>query len=159
MLLLANTHLFPPSHIATAFQVWHKNGLVFFSDLFVKGTFASFHTLQKNHNLPNNHFFRYLQVHSFAKKHFPFPSLPPKNAADIILDLDLDPTMKRRVSKIYKTALGISPPQWDSARMAWVDLDLSVTLSDETWQRSLKRIHTTFLCIIHGLIQFKIVQL
>lgn len=122
LLPLANNHLFPPSPIDTVFQVWHKNGLVFFSDLFVEGTFASFNTLQKDHNLPNNHFFRYLQVCSFAKNHFPFPSLKPKNAADIILDLDT--VMKRRVSKIYKTALGISPlsgtmPDWHGKR-TWV---------------------------------------
>lgn len=153
---LANNHLFPPSQIDTAFQVWHKNGLVFFGDLFVEGTFASFDKLRKDHNLPKNIFFRYWHVRSVAKKHFPFPSLPPKNAIDIILDLH--PTMKRRVSKIYKTALVISPPpQWDTARLAWEE-DLGVTLSDETWQCSLKRIHTTSLCIRHGLIQFKIVH-
>ena len=155
LLPLANNHLFPPSQIDAAFQVWHRNGLVFFGDLFVEATFASFNMLQKDHNLPNNHFFRYLQVRSFARKHFPFPSLSPKNATDIILDLD--PMLKKRVSKIYKTVLGISPPQWDKARLAWEE-DLGVALSDETWQCSLKRIHTTSLCLKHGLIQFKIVH-
>ncbi len=62
---------------------WYRNGLVFFGDLFVEGDFD---TLHEDHNIPKKHFFRHLQVHSFAQKHFPFPSLPPKNATDTTVD-------------------------------------------------------------------------
>lgn len=75
LLPLVRNHLFPPSQVDTPFDTWHCNGLVFFKDLFVDGTFASFDLLQKDNDIPKNHFFRYLQVRSFAKKHFPFPQL------------------------------------------------------------------------------------
>ena len=84
LLPIAKSHLLPPSQIDTAFQVWHKNGLVFLGDLFVKGTIASLHSYTYIHYKK----FTTFPTITFAKKHFPFPSLPPKNATDIILDLD-----------------------------------------------------------------------
>ena len=66
--ILTFNDLLPTSQIDTTF--WHRNGLVFFCDLFVDNTFVSFDTLKVDHNIPNSHFFRYLQTGSFAKKHF-----------------------------------------------------------------------------------------
>lgn len=134
LLPLVRNHLFPPSQADTAFETWHRNGLVFFKDLFVDGTFASFDLLQKNNNIPKSHFFRYLQVCSFVKKHFPFPHLPPKNVLSTILELD--PNGRRRVAKIYQTLQDIDPPSWESTRLAW-EKDLDITLSEEIWQKSL----------------------
>lgn len=71
--------------------------------------------------------------------------------------LDLDPSGKRRVSKIYQALQDIDPPSWESTRLAWEE-DLGIALSDEIWQNCLRRIHTTSLCIRHGLIQFKVVH-
>lgn len=55
LLPLVRNHLFPPSQTDTAFEIWHRHGLVFFNDLFVDGTFASFDILQKDNNIPRNH--------------------------------------------------------------------------------------------------------
>lgn len=41
-----------------------------FEDLFEKKSFISFEFIVKDHNIPKSHFFRYLQVHSFASRHF-----------------------------------------------------------------------------------------
>lgn len=36
--------------------------------------------------------------------------------------------------------------------------DLSMELSEETWQRAIKRVHTSSICVRHGLVQFKILN-
>ena len=41
--------------------------------------------------------------------------------------------------------------------MAW-DQDLNVELEEEIWERSLRRIHTTSLCLRHCVIQFKVLH-
>lgn len=115
----------------------------------------AFDLLQKDNNIPKSHFFRHLQVRSFAKKHFPFPQLPPKDVLSTILELD--PNGRRRVAKIYQMLQDIDPLSWESTRLAW-EKDLDITLPEAIWQKSLKRIHTTSLCIRHGLIQFKVVH-
>ena len=155
LLPLVRNHLFPPSQADTAFEMWHRNGLVFFRDLFADGTFASFDLLQKDSNIPKNNFFRYLQVRSFAKKPFLFPQLPPKDVLSTILELD--PSRRRRVAKIYQMLQDIDPPSRENTRLEW-EKDLDILLPEEIWQKSLKRIHTTSLCIRHGLIQFKAVH-
>lgn len=70
-------HFFLPGMNDPAFKMWSDKGLVFLSDLFDRGTFLSFETLSKDFNIPKAHFFRYLQVRSFAIKHFTtYPTLP-----------------------------------------------------------------------------------
>ena len=63
-------HLFLPSQIDSAFKSWHRNGLIFFSDLFIYNNFVSFDYVCNDNNIPRTHLFRYLQTRSFAKKHF-----------------------------------------------------------------------------------------
>lgn len=58
---------------------------MFIKDLFENGTLASFDLLQKDNN-PKSHFFRHLQVRSFAKKHFSFPE-----AISYICSVNVDP--------------------------------------------------------------------
>ena len=71
--ILANT-LFPPSLIDTTFQLWTREGVGLVRDFFREGNFMAFQQLRAKLNIPQSHFFRYLQVRSFIKKHFS-PSL------------------------------------------------------------------------------------
>uniref|UniRef100_A0A3P8RWR8 Reverse transcriptase domain-containing protein n=1 Tax=Amphiprion percula TaxID=161767 RepID=A0A3P8RWR8_AMPPE len=106
---LANNHLFPPSQIDSTFKMWHKKGLVFFKDLFVKGTFIPFKTIQKNYNIPKTHFFRFLQIRSFASKYCKPQMASSKNIDEI---LALNPYKKGTISKIYTIIQNISAFSW-----------------------------------------------
>ena len=150
---LVNNHLFPPSQNDAAFKLWHRFGLVYFDNLFIDDSFASFTMLQQDNNIPKTHFFRYLQVRSFAQKYFPFPSPPPKNAAHAILELG--PRRKKIISTIYIMIQNIKPPSFDNTKLKWEE-DLGTTILDETWTNCLRRIHATSLCMRHSLIQFKV---
>ena len=152
---LTDNHLFPSSRTDAAFKTWHSKGLVFFSDLFLDGTFASFEALQQDHELPKEHFFRYLQVRSFAREHFQFPTISVKSILDTMLGWY--PYTEGSISDIHMVIQEIRPPLLDKTKSAW-ERDLNIELDEETWERSLERIHTTSLCLRHCLIQFKILH-
>lgn len=59
-------HLFAPSLIDQVFAVCHRSGLIHFHDLLTDDDFASFKSLREDRNLPKSHYFRCLQVRSFA---------------------------------------------------------------------------------------------
>lgn len=84
-----------------------------------------------------------------------FPYLPPKNQVDTILEMD--PFGKRRISVIYKLIQSLRPITWEKIKENW-EKDIGVDLSDDEWRSCLNRIHTSSLCIRHGLIQFKILH-
>ena len=154
---VANNQFFPPSVMDNAFLHWQRNGLVFLFDFFSgDDTFLSFETAVTDHDIPRSHFFRFLQIRSFTQKMLPsYPYLPPKNQLDIILEFG--PNEKKRVSVMYDLLSNLKPVTWDKTKAAW-ERDLGVELSEEVWEDSLQRIHSSSLCIRHGLIQFKIVH-
>ena len=152
---LTHNDIFPAAQFDPAFRSWYDNGIVFYKDLFVGGTFISFETLRKDFTLPQVHFFRYLQAHSFAREHYPFPHLPDIDLLDRILGHD--PTLKGNISFIYNIILNFSMPSSEKTRCAW-EQDLGVQLLVQTSEGSLDLIHTSSLCLRHSLIQFKIIH-
>lgn len=149
-------HLFTPSQIDHSFAIWHRNGLVFFQDLFTEDGFVSFKYLCEDHNLPKSHYFRYLQARSFASKFLPgYPSLPSKDLLYLVLNVS-QPT-KRAISKIYALILESCPHTWDKPKAAW-EGEVGELMSEDIWKKAIQRIHTSSLCIRHGLIQFKVVH-
>lgn len=149
-------HLFVPSQIDHSFAAWHRSGLVFFRDLFTEDGFVSFKFLCENHNLPRSHYFRYLQVRSFASKFFSgYPSPPSKDLLYSVLNVS-QPT-KRAISKIYALILDGCPHTWDKTRAAW-EGEFGEMIPEDIWKNTIQRIHTSSLCIRHGLIQFKVVH-
>lgn len=149
-------HLFTPSQLDLAFTVWRRSGLVYFQDLFTYDSFASFTFLCQDHNLSKSHYFTYLQVRSFASKHFPgYPCPPPKDLAYSVLNVN--PFNKGTISKIYTLVLNSCPHTWDKAKTAW-EGDIGESIPEDTWKSVTLRIHTSSFCIRHGLIQFKVVH-
>ncbi len=74
---LCNNHLFPPSHMDSAFSTWHNKGICCFLDMYSNGIFSSFANLTSLYGLPANYLFRYFQVRCFVSKCFTaFPSVP-----------------------------------------------------------------------------------
>lgn len=151
---LTSNPLFHPSLIDSAFTFWRRQGILFFRDLFVDNIFVSFDTLVRNFNIPQTHFFRYLQVRNFAKKHFStFPHLPP----DSLLAgcLHLPGNLKGHISRVYNIIQQINPPSLIKRKTAWEE-DLSVDIPETTWDKAVRHIYSSSICIRHRLIQFKV---
>lgn len=121
--------LFPPSLIDTTFQLWTRTGVGLVRDFFKEGHFMSFQQLQTKLNIPQSHFFRYLQVRSFIKKHFS-PSLQNLQSSWLEECLKADPLQRGCVSVIYKLLQGAATPSLDHIKQQWeteLGSDLSVT--------------------------------
>lgn len=50
-------HLFLPSQTDSAFKLWRRNGLVFFSDLFIDNNFTTFDYICNDNNVPMSYLF------------------------------------------------------------------------------------------------------
>lgn len=148
--------LFRPSLLDGAFQIWFKKGLHSVGDLFINGLFGSFDQLVKDYNLPKSHFFRYLQIRNFTRTYFAsFPYKPPTCLLDECLKLK--PHIPGCVSQLYSIFQDMEGNSLHHLKERWGE-DLSVGLSEETWQRTIKKVHTSSICVRHGLVQFKILN-
>ena len=150
-----NPH-FKPALLDSAFHIWSQKGLKSVTDLFHNKTFSSFEFLVKEHGIPRSHFFRYLQIRDFARKHFPsFPSAP--TSSPVHECISLDPSRRGCISKLYNLIQGISSPDLNHVKRAWEE-ELQVVISDNMWQAAIDRVHKSSLCVRHGLIQFKVLH-
>lgn len=124
-------------------------------DLFKDGVFMSFEQLVNEYNIPSSHYFRYQQVRAFVRKHFPaFPLLLSNDWIDEWMEGDLN---QRGVSRLYEDIQMIASPSLSHIRAGW-EGELGFEMSDVSWQSAIKRIHSTSICIRHGLLQFKVLH-
>lgn len=148
--------LFPPSLIDKTFAMWRSHGLVSVKDFYVDGVLASFAQLSSKFNLPNTHFFRFLQARDFINKHFPgSPTIPDVTMIDTILEVG--PLLRGAISKLYNNFLSKFSESSDRLRLAWSE-ELMVEINSEEWQSILKRVHSSSICARHCIIQCKVVH-
>ena len=153
---ISPNHIFPPSLIDNAFEIWSNKGIKAFKDLYIDNTFASFQQLAQKFSLPNHHFFRYLQVRNFITRMFPqFPGRPPETSLDIFLQPV--PNLKGMISCIYEDIHSISSVSLDSIKTLW-EGEMGDEISEDVWDDILTNVHRSSICARHGLIQFKIVH-
>lgn len=89
---LVGNNMFAPSITDDAFKIWTEKGLKTVKDVYIGGTFASFEHLRTHFDIPNSHFFRYLQLRSFVYANVPsFPLISPDSLLDKILKMPLWP--------------------------------------------------------------------
>lgn len=153
---IASNFLFKPSCQDSAFQEWHRKGIVCFKDLFIDNSLASFEQLSRKFSLPKSNFFRYLQARHFVL------SQTTRSATAVdstIVDtiLSIDPLKKRLISVLYGKLLELNSAPTDKLKTAWEE-DLGFPLSEDTWVSILKLVNSTSLCARHCLIQFKVVH-
>ncbi len=147
--------LFPPFLADKAFAAWLNRGIISIKHLYFDGTFASFEHLTQVFNLPWSHFFRYLQIRDFVRKHFPgFPMSPPSTLVDSIFNTN--PYQRGVISTIYNTLFACHPLNSDWLWITW-SKDLNIETDAETWQLVLKRVHNSSVCARHGVLQCKVV--
>lgn len=148
-------HNFPSASLDASYQVWHAKGIKSLFNLFSDGQFRSLSELSETFDLPKSSFFRYLQIKSFAQKNFSsFPNIPNNNFLDDILSVS--PAKQRLISTLYKLINDAYPTSLEEIKKRW-ETYLGLTISDETWEATLRRIPGSSICARHGLIQLKVV--
>ncbi len=83
------SHSFSPAWTDKTFHAWREKVLVPIEDLYECGRFASFSILKEKFELPQTHFFRYLQIRHYVQSKIPnFETLPQKR---VVFDLLKNP--------------------------------------------------------------------
>lgn len=99
---------------------------------------------------------RYLQIRSFASKHFPsHPSFPSTDLMYSVLSVNL--LNKGAKSKIYALILNSCPHTWGTPRQRGrekLEKLCQKTPGNTAHIYSIQHTHTSSLCIRHGLTQF-----
>lgn len=148
--------LFPPSLLDTTFLKWSAGGLACVKDFFVDGTFITFQLATQKYSIPNSHFFRYLQVRDYIRKSFSsFPDQPDKDWIEECIQYD--PSWRGSVSRLYQMIQSVNTTTLDHIKEQWQE-ELGVEILDVNWHYAIERIHSSSICIRHGLMQFKILH-
>uniref|UniRef100_A0A3B3IBF2 Reverse transcriptase domain-containing protein n=1 Tax=Oryzias latipes TaxID=8090 RepID=A0A3B3IBF2_ORYLA len=151
---LLNSCNFAPSTTDAVFKIWHSKGLKKVKDLYTNNIFSTFANLSARYNLPNSHFFRFLQARDFVKKKFPhYPNRPPETFLDTLLKVD--PQQKHCISVLTGMIDTIVSRSISFMKTTW-EGELRMTLSEEQWDTALKLIHSSSICARHALIQCKV---
>ena len=154
--LVAN-HAFPPSRSDALYQIWHNRGIHSFKDLYIDGVFPTFEQLRNKFNLPQTHFFRFLQIRNFlTQTTSTFPNIPPGSPMESIFLAD--PSIKGGISTIYDSLSYLdNNASLVHLKTAWEN-DLGIQITDEQWTASQKIVHSSSVCARHGLLQFKVLH-
>lgn len=151
-----SNHMFPPSMIDSAFKIWNNNGIRSFKDLYIDKIFASFTQLTQKCNIPQTHFFHYLQIRNFMHSRYPqFPNLPAETTVDKILDINVH--NRGAIKVIYNILSTLHSPSLSAIRFQWED-DFAFEITDHNWRSILQRVHSSSICARHGLLQFKVLH-
>ena len=153
--IMANA-LFPPSLIDSAFQIWARRGVGCVKDLFKNNIFVSFEQLKSDLGIPQSNFFRYLQVRSFIKKYFS-PSLTTLETNWVDKCLNINPLGKGVVSVLYEIIQRVASPTLTGIKGQWEE-ELGEEIPEEAWQLAVKLVHSSSICIRHGLLQFEVLH-
>ena len=132
-------HAFPPSLIKNNFSLWYNRGIFSLSDLYIDKIFASFAQLQEIHILPTSHFFRYLQVRDYTRRHIPdFESTPPPSHS-LYATMNQHPSNRSLVSQLVNFFTSYETPPTQHLKEAW-ERDLAITIDNESWELYLEDI-------------------
>jgi len=151
---VVKNHLFLPSLSDPTFTVWRNKGLLHVKDLYKENIFTDFTELAARFELPQSHFFRFLQVRHFVRTAYPhFPNHPPGSLIDSLLTLD--PLQKRSMSVIYNSIDSLNPDQTTRLKQTW-EQEIGAPVSDDQWDQILMLVHTSSICARHSLLQCKV---
>lgn len=151
---ICQNHSFLPARLDGVFAAWREKGIKTFSDLYINSQLASFSQLSNKFNLPNSHFFRYLQIRHYVKENWPhLDSTPTTNP--FLETLLLAPDSKQLISKFVGSFSKSASS--DSIREAW-SKDLNSEISVELWEEALQQVHRCSINSRHRLIQFKVLH-
>ena len=132
---ICNDPDFIPNRTDETFNVWETMGITRFHKLFNDNIVTSFENLSKEYNLPRTHFYRYLQVRSYLKKHtMSLQDLHP--LVSYILKVYENPSFKKVTGQIYHIINNIKY-QSSQIKVTW-EKDLGMTITEEEWSLGCK---------------------
>ncbi|XP_028251617.1 uncharacterized protein LOC114427641 [Parambassis ranga] len=147
---------FKPGQLDVTCTIWKRKGIITLADLYIDTLidFASFAQLCNKYNIPNSHFFRYLQVRHYVKQRFEhFETIPTSHP--FYDNLMLAPESKHFITK-FVDCFTVSVSS-DFLRQAWAS-DLQSDVSAELWEKALSLVHSCSINTRYRLIQYKVIH-
>ena len=136
---LCNNHNFIPAKLDKTFTVWHRKGIIRFSDFYINGVFSNFDDLRSKYDLQQNDLFRFFQVRQFAKSHSPqIPYLPERSIIDKLLDISC--LMKQFTPHTYSMIRSMDTVKLERIKASW-EKELGTELSEDLWTAALNRVN------------------
>ena len=125
-------------------------------DLYIDAIFPSFESLRSKLELPQSHFFRFLQIRDYIRSNTTsFPNAPTPTQIDSLFSVT--PSSKGVISYICNHMSSQIDVSLDFLKSAWEE-DLGIDLTEEQWIGAQKGVHSASICTRHGLIQFKVLH-
>lgn len=124
--------LFVPGNLDVGFQGWAEKGVKKVGDLFCDGVMVSFEDLVSKFQIPQKHFFKYLQIRSFI-------SSMQNQSLNIPQLSKLEELMVKKggnkglISTFYNWIVSASLETSVSKLVVWRK-DLNINISEETWK-------------------------
>lgn len=145
---------FKPGQLDGTFAIWKRKGIATLADLYIDGCFASFAQLRNKYDIPNSHFFRYLQIRHYVKQRFDhFETIP--NSHPFYDNLLLAPDSKHLITKFVECfASSVSS---EFLRQAWAK-DLHSDVPAQLWEKALALVHSCSINTRYRLIQYKVIH-
>ena len=124
------SHYLSPAKKDLGFQLWFNHSIWQVLDLYEDGNLMSFEGLKRRYAIPQNHFFKYLQVRSFIYSHLKNTQQPPSSVLEKFSTQDY--YEKGLVSQMYSILEGSCKENSENTRQRWIQ-DLQVDISEIDW--------------------------
>ena len=144
------------SIVDSVFHRWREKGIDSLELLYIDRQFVSFQQLRASFQLPDSHFYMYLQVRDFFRTHINnFVQKP----CHLVLDslMDIRPFSKGAVSRAYSLLQDLSSPSSSHLQEVW-RVELGLDIPDDIWEECIDNVHHSSINVRHSLIQFKVVH-
>lgn len=132
---------FLPNKEDKAFNLWESKGLIRFSQLYNDEGFDSFENLERRYQLPRSHFYRYLQVRSYANKNILMANLEQLHPfVREMLKITENESLKYATGQIYRTLQQNEENVTNHIKGKWED-ELKTSIMEKEWEQSFKEIY------------------
>ena len=131
-----------PARLDRCFERWREMGIVVLDQLFEGGVLKSFEQLKEKYELPNQDFYRYLQIRHYLHTHQEWEELciPPSKIEHFFISA-IEGTVKAKfISHLYRILQeGLKENNLD-IKEKW-ELEMNIIISDEQWENSCEQGH------------------
>ena len=126
---------FSPNKLDGRFKTWITRGLTSYYSFVHKGVFQSFETLQKDHGLGKDDFFRYLQVRDYFNKNIKEAlGKDGPGFMEVFLALTKSRTCDKIISKLYNAIQLSKQGNTEYIKRKW-EKEIGVKISQENWEK------------------------
>jgi len=139
---IANNCEFSPARLDKSFLKWTERGLVVLDQLFDGAALKSFEQLKENYDLPNQDFFRYLQIRHYLQNHLEWERLcsQPTKIERFFISIIEGKVNSKFISHIYKILQEEFKGNNLDIKEKW-ELEMNTIITDEQWETSFSQGH------------------